>query len=252
MLALRVIGHVDQNEASTYRHTDWLTLLIGYRVSWWAISAWCWWGRWWPILDVVSLWLCKSKGFHNFFMRVHEEILHLHFRVNQKPRNGYLKGMTFSIHFHLKISGWHCGSTENVFKMRGFVTESSSLEVQLSWRNSFLSWMIWKKNNGNFNEPYFQQGSGVDNGPTFKVLKLVQKVWLLVHSGFILFSPIQVEPILCNIYCPKLLISGYLWYFTFSGHCHSLFIQINLTKGSWGQFWPQRSKTRYYFLIAWT
>ncbi len=27
---------------------------------------------------------------------------------------------------------------------------------------------------------------------------------------------------------------------------------LNLSKGSWGQFWPQRSKTRYYFLIGWT
>ncbi len=27
---------------------------------------------------------------------------------------------------------------------------------------------------------------------------------------------------------------------------------VNLIKGSWGQFWPQRSKTRYYFLIGWT
>ncbi len=27
---------------------------------------------------------------------------------------------------------------------------------------------------------------------------------------------------------------------------------FNLIKGSWGQFWPQRSKTRHYFLIGWT
>ncbi len=32
-------------------------------------------------------------------------------------------------------------------------------------------------------------------------------------------------------------------------HTHFVF-ELNLIKGSWGQFWPQRSKTRYYFLIG--
>ncbi len=27
---------------------------------------------------------------------------------------------------------------------------------------------------------------------------------------------------------------------------------LNLGKGSWGQFWPQRSITRHFFLIGWT